>query len=131
MADELIVDLTNATTELYPDLPPWAELEANDFYELFSAGSIDKARQLIKDKRVEEFKEDWWTVRGSEAYTVQIIPNPYNGVPWTTCTCPNGQNRSSRPTCYHSAAVLMRVLNLIEEQAGDTGLQENQGEENG
>jgi hypothetical protein len=108
--DELIIDLTNATTTLHPEVPPWIEGEPNDIYQLFSSGSLEKAADLVRRGRLQEFKDGWWQVTGSELYTVQVIDNPYGGVPWTLCSCPNGTNRASRPTCYHCAAVLMKVL---------------------
>lgn len=110
--NEIEIDLTNIGE--FPELPPWAENESKDFYTLFSEGSVEKASELIARERLEEYAPGKWQVKGSEIYSVEVIDNPYNGVPWSTCTCPNGQNRASRPTCYHSAAVLMKVLKLEE-----------------
>jgi hypothetical protein len=71
----------------------------------WSAESVHKAEQLISDKKVQhdpEAEQVYW-VEGSQRYRVQT-----DGKTWLTCTCPNGQ-RTSRPTCYHSGAVLMMI----------------------
>ncbi len=71
----------------------------------WSAESIHKAEELISDEKVThdpEAEQVYW-VEGSQRYRVQT-----DGKTWLTCTCPNGQ-RTSRPTCYHSASVLMMI----------------------
>ena len=55
--------------------------------------------------------ESIWWVKGSTGskYRVQLYDDPEHGggVPMLTCSCPNGMHRGGRPTCYHTAAVLI------------------------
>lgn len=72
---------------------------------LWSAESIRKAERLVADEKVHQDAEhdDVFFVEGSQTYRVQT-----DGHTWLSCSCPNGQ-RTSRPSCYHSAAVLMII----------------------
>jgi hypothetical protein len=95
---------------------------------------LDKARELVDTERaVQQDASDtsvWW-VKGSQGskYRCQIL-QPYDpdadpdeapttaqlsaqndkaDIPLLSCTCPNGMNRGGRPTCYHTAAVLLML----------------------
>ncbi len=52
-------------------------------------------------------REGLYNVEGSELYVCSIIEIEDSKTPGVTCNCPNGSNRAGRPTCYHSASVLM------------------------
>lgn len=71
----------------------------------WSATSIRKAEKLIEEGKVHRDREhdDVFFVEGSTTYRVQT-----DGHNWASCACPNGQ-RTSRPSCYHLAAVLMTI----------------------
>lgn len=71
----------------------------------WSSESIVKAERLIEDGKVhrDREKDDVFFVDGSHTYRVQT-----DGEHWASCTCPNGM-RTSRPSCYHIAAVLMLI----------------------
>lgn len=36
-------------------------------------------------------------------------------LPFVRCDCPNGENRTGRPTCYHSAAVIILLTEDPED----------------
>ena len=38
----------------------------------------------------------------------RVIPGD-DAIPFVSCTCPNGLNRGGRPSCYHTAAVLLML----------------------
>lgn len=110
------IDLTNIPDRYAEHLGPDPdEIELPVFWEgdkeihqLYSRESLDKAFKLIKGKRVESAgRPGLYQVHGSELYVCTIIEMEDWATPGITCTCPNGSNRSGRPTCYHSAAVLM------------------------
>ncbi|QGZ16795.1 hypothetical protein PBI_DEWDROP_148 [Microbacterium phage Dewdrop] len=44
-----------------------------------------------------------------------IVPEA-DGMPFLSCTCPNGMNRGGRPQCYHTAAVLLILRDGTQEQ---------------
>lgn len=89
------------------EVPPYWESE-KEIHELYSRDSLDKAFKLVKAKRViPTGREGLYNVEGSDLYVCTIIELEDSKTPGITCTCPNGSNRSGRPTCYHSAAVLM------------------------
>lgn len=71
----------------------------------WSATSIKKAEDLVYADKVHRDREhdDVFFVEGSQTYRVQT-----DGHTWASCTCPNGQ-RTSRPSCYHLAAVLITI----------------------
>ena len=71
----------------------------------WSHASIRKAEVLIEEGKVHRDPEhpDVFRVEGSKDYRVQT-----DGKNWLSCSCPNGQ-RTSRPSCYHSAAALMII----------------------
>lgn len=91
----------------------WANKE---FKDLYTPEVLWKARQLVEQGKLEELKDGRWLVQGSTEYLVGFVDIEDLDVPWPTCTCPNGTNRANRPTCYHSAAVLMKVLDMDLEQ---------------
>lgn len=80
----------------------------------WSSEIIRKAEQLVTDGKVHRDADhgDVYFVEGSKTYRVQT-----DGHTWITCTCPNGM-RTSRPHCYHTAAVLMRIA---DEEKGEDG----------
>jgi hypothetical protein len=88
---------------------PWED--ERSFDELYSAETIWKARSLILDHRVEKTHEKRYIVQGSQPYVVNLLEGDQD-VPWAVCSCPNGEKRGGRPSCYHSAAVLATVLNI-------------------
>lgn len=130
---ELILDFTNidrigqhlkqdrpdSADEL--DLPDWFETK-KDLSELYAEASLTKALKLVRNGRVKPAgRPGLYDVSGSEPYVCNVIEfGDSDSVPGITCTCPNGSNRSGRPTCYHSAAVLMvhteADLNKIEKE---------------
>ena len=72
----------------------------------WSAESVKKAEDLVDSEKVRRDKDhdDVFFVEGStEIYRVQT-----DGESWITCNCPNGMHLS-RPVCYHTAAVLIRI----------------------
>lgn len=56
---------------------------------------------------------------GGTMYRLQVTesggPTGDVDLPFVTCSCPNGMARGGRPSCYHSAAVLL----YLEKQARD------------
>ena len=88
---------------------PWDDDRA--FEDLYSEESIWKASLLIKDGRVEKIRDNLYSVAGSTHYNVSLIDGD-NAVPWALCTCPNGEARGGRPSCYHTAAVLALRMGL-------------------
>lgn len=90
------------------ELPAWHETE-DDMDELYGIESLTKAVDLVRAGKVHavEGRDDLYEVHGSELYACRIIEISESKVPGITCTCPNGQNRSGRPTCYHSAAAIL------------------------
>lgn len=96
-----------------PEIPsqgPWDD--QRPFDQLYGDESLWKAWLLIKADKVEEIKEGMWSVQGSQPYTVHILPSEGMPVPWATCNCPNGDARGGRPNCYHTAAVLSKILEI-------------------
>lgn len=93
------------------DIPVWHETE-DELYDLYSRDSLVKGLKLIKAKRVNrvEGRPELYNISGSDLYVARIIELGEGQVPGVTCTCPNGSNRSGRPTCYHSAAALVKHL---------------------
>ena len=103
---------------------------------VYKDATIRKAEGLLANKyAVQRDAQDpmvWW-VKGSagKKYRVQVIVafdedqvsegtpdrwvdgqlvegvKPETGLEYVSCTCPNGMNRGGRPTCYHTAAVLI------------------------
>lgn len=73
----------------------------------WSAESIRKAERLISDEKVhrDADHDDVYFVEGSGGQNYRIQTD---GHTWASCTCPNGM-RTSRPSCYHLAAVLMLI----------------------
>jgi uncharacterized Zn finger protein len=74
----------------------------------WSAESIYKAERLVADGKVSvdvRHPQVFW-VQGSAPHKYRVQTD---GKTWLTCTCPNGQ-RTSRPSCYHSAAALMVLV---------------------
>lgn len=90
------------------ELPVWHET-VSDMDELYSIESLTKAIDLVRGEKITqvEGREDLYEVMGSDLYVCHVIELEDSKVPGITCTCPNGSNRSGRPTCYHSAAVLL------------------------
>lgn len=72
----------------------------------WSSETIRKAEKLIEEGKVSQDADhpDVYFVEGSKIYRVQT-----DGHEYVTCTCPNGM-RTARPHCYHTAAVLMRIV---------------------
>jgi len=91
----------------------WADKE---FTELYTPPVLWKARQLVEQGKLHQLADGRWLVEGSTEYLVGFVDIDDLKVPWPTCTCPNGTNRTNRPTCYHSAAVLMKLMGLDLEQ---------------
>lgn len=93
------------------DIPIWHETE-DELYDLYSHESIVKGLKLIKAGKVTrvEGRPDLYNISGSDLYVARIIELGEGQVPGVTCSCPNGSNRSGRPTCYHSAAALVKHL---------------------
>lgn len=114
--DDIEIDLTNVpdryAEHLRPDpdeieIPPYWESE-KDIDELYSSESLGKAFKLVRSSKVESAgRPGLYQVHGSELYVCTVIELEGSKTPGITCTCPNGSNRSGRPTCYHTAAVLM------------------------
>lgn len=111
--DEIEVDFS-ATPDRYAqhledeiEVPPFWEAD-KEIHELYSPDSLDKAFKLIRNNKVKDAgRPGLYQVEGSDLYVCAIVEIPDSKVPGVTCTCPNGSNRTGRPTCYHSAAVLM------------------------
>lgn len=101
----------DAETEDYVEVPAWHETEA-ELMDLYSYDSVLKALKLLKDKKVlkVEGRPDLFNILGSTMYVVRIIDLGEGSTPGVTCTCPNGSNRSGRPTCYHSLSALIGCL---------------------
>lgn len=79
----------------------------------FSDAVLDKARRL-SDEDVQQdgtYPEIWWVQGNSEQpYRVQLGTDKDDHVWYATCTCAHGLKAGGgQPTCYHVAAVLMRV----------------------
>jgi hypothetical protein len=90
---------------------------------------LKKAEALLDEPDGVEQDTDhtdvWWVQgSGTKVYRVQVTEEfdedevteeilierpPETGLAWVTCTCPNGMARGGRPTCYHTAAVLMAL----------------------
>lgn len=98
------------------EVPPYWESE-KELHELYSGESLGKAFKLVKAKRViPTGREGLYNVEGSELYVCNVIEIEDSVVPGVTCTCPNGSNRSGRPTCYHSAATLLVHMKLDPDE---------------
>lgn len=114
--DEIEVDFSNVPDRYEehlksdPDdfeVPPFWEADKH-IHELYSKESLDKAFKLVRNGKVKNAgRPELFEVQGSELYVCAVIPLEDSVTPGITCTCPNGSNRSGRPTCYHSAAALM------------------------
>lgn len=54
--------------------------------------------------------------RGSTTYRTQVLSGRGgdDGIPYVTCSCPNGVQRGGSPTCYHSAAALFAELSRLD-----------------
>lgn len=119
--DEVELDFTNvdrisqylaegaAAEEHDVELPVWHETEG-EFSDLYAHETLVKALKLLKGSKVERVREDLYNVLGSTMYVTRIVELGDGQIPGVTCTCPNGANRSGRPTCYHSAAALVKHL---------------------
>lgn len=92
---------------------------------IYSPAVLKRGRKLIEDERIHRStNENRFVVRGSEEYTVAVVPQPTDedgepvktDLPWVVCSCPNGMARGGRPNCYHSAAVLLMLLDEVDEQ---------------
>jgi hypothetical protein len=126
--DDIILDLTNfefkQQQRLYKQTAVQDAAEGGldlswankNFEDLYTPEVLWKARRLVEEDKLEELKDGRWLVEGSTEYLVGFVDIDDLKVPWPTCTCPNGTNRANRPTCYHSAAVLMKVLQLDVEK---------------
>lgn len=94
-----------------------------DINEFYSQPILIKAHRLVKADKVEVDSErvGVFHVAGSRRYSLQVIP-PADGdvIPWVTCDCPNGLARGGRPSCYHSAAVLLFLGAQAEEIFDET-----------
>ena len=99
--------------------------------EWYSGPVLSKARGLINQDRVHQDPEatDVFSVRGSTRYRVQVIeefdedavvkktPEQIaQAIPFVSCSCPNGNAKGGRPTCYHSAAVILTLMLQQPEQ---------------
>lgn len=91
---------------------PWDDRYS--FWELYSEETLWKAKLLIEANRVEKLKNSAgaWSVEGSQHYLVHQLESGDMPVPWLTCSCPNGEARGGRPSCYHCCAVHMLILNI-------------------
>lgn len=96
---------------------PWAD--ERSFEQLYSPEVLWKARLLLAGMKVAPITDDElrparehkkWSVDGSQPYVVQILESEGMDVPWALCSCPNGEARGGRPSCYHTAAVLALIL---------------------
>lgn len=92
------------------------DLSGTDVEDLFSEETWRKARQAIAENRVEDmvlmFEEERYNfeVLGSNGDTYEVVVHLEDGEPtYLSCDCPNGSSKY-RPTCYHSAAGLVRAL---------------------
>lgn len=74
----------------------------------WSAASIKKAENRISEEAVrrDATYDDVFYVESTDGQTIYRVQT--DGKQWASCTCPNGQ-RTSRPSCYHLAAVLMML----------------------
>lgn len=93
------------------DIPVWHETE-EEIYDLYSHDSLVKALKLIKGGKVvrADGRPELFNITGSDFYVARVIELGDGQVPGVTCSCPNGSNRAGRPTCYHSAAALVKFL---------------------
>lgn len=96
----------------------------------YSNVTLIKANRLIKQERVEQVDELLFKVKGSQEYQVHLVPLGHDedgfpidngGMPFVTCSCPNGSARGGRPNCYHSAAVLIHLEQEHREEQHDGG----------
>jgi hypothetical protein len=89
------------------------ELEAH-----YSPAVLTKARRLRRDEtavRQDPEHPLLFTVHGRsrDTYRVQVIEQAgEDGLPFVSCTCANGAAIGGRPLCYHSAAVLMNLIQM-------------------
>lgn len=82
-----------------------------------SPASLEKAKQLLQEKRVEAREGSAWRylVGGSKPYEVRILSKPEDWsdegeeLPWVTCTCNHGRHAGGEASCYHAAAVLIML----------------------
>ena len=85
----------------------------------FSAAVLEKAKNLSDEdvERDAQYPEIWW-VQGNDPdrrYRVQV---GLSGrlIQYVTCTCAHGLNTGAgETTCYHVAAVLMRLKEGVED----------------
>lgn len=99
------------------EIPAWFETDEK-LVDLYAEASMKKALSLALRGKVTLVREPYlYDVEGSELYTCNVIEfEGSDSVPGITCTCPNGSNRSGRPTCYHSAAVLLVHMKVDLEE---------------
>lgn len=55
-------------------------------------------------------------VRIGDMLDGKYVVHPADGLPFVSCTCPNGMNRGGRPQCYHSAAVLIILRDGTQDE---------------
>lgn len=67
-------------------------------------------------ERMVAMEEQRATYNNEPVRTVEQIREDLDSLPLLSCTCPNGRNRGGRPTCYHTAAVM---LILLDGEAGE------------
>jgi uncharacterized Zn finger protein len=102
---------------------------------MFSANVLSKGSALERKGGLHPVEEDpdgrtfHVTGSGGNTYTVQVVEffdedftvgelDHARMLPWITCTCPNGMNKS-HPTCYHSAALMLKIMREQDEQEED------------
>lgn len=80
---------------------------------LYSDKVLEKAEELVDGDalaRDDVYDTVWWVEGASRVYRVQVVEgSDDDGLPFVLCDCPNGARKGGRPTCYHSAAVLMKI----------------------
>jgi hypothetical protein len=91
----------------------------------FSDTVLAKAKALSDEKVMpdDDYPDIWWVEAssGDQFYRVQSDYDPgTRTLSWVTCTCPHGLNAGAgETTCYHAAAVLMRLRDNPIDQEGD------------
>jgi hypothetical protein len=107
-------DEVHADDEGFFESAPWND--ERGLKDLYTPQTLWKAKQLLltdshpEEPAVEAIADRKWEVSGSERYIVFQLEGPESGTPWLTCDCPNGLARGGRPSCYHTAAVMMLIL---------------------
>ncbi|MET0886197.1 MAG: hypothetical protein ABWX92_07075 [Mycetocola sp.] len=67
---------------------------------------------------VEQEDSDTYTDEELEFLGLSATPESIDiidDLPWVRCECPNGSHRGGRPSCYHSAAVII----TLQKEADD------------